>query len=74
MSELGLGAHVRILGGDFDGVEGEIRHDRDLYGRFGVVPDKPVYRKHRQARRCLNPLWVEPSALEPVLPVRESKP
>jgi hypothetical protein len=65
VSGLVIGAHVRILGGDFDGVEGRIRHPPDCFGRFGVVPDEPVFRKRRAAARCLNPIWVTPSGLEP---------
>ena len=63
---LSVGDRVRIVGDEppYNGVVGTIRHGIDSYGRFGVVPDKPVYAYRRGHARASRPIWVVPEKLE----------
>ena len=74
---LRLGDRVRIMGEPpYGGVVGTIGRKLDCFGRFGVVPERPlfVFRK-RGAGRAFVPIWCVPGDLaREAPPVNESAP
>lgn len=67
MAERFSGRRVRILGDPpWGGIIGTIRQGPDFIGRYGVVPDEPVYVKGKRGHaRAMNPIWCMPDQLAP---------
>jgi hypothetical protein len=66
-----IGDRVRVAGAHaHGGVIGTIGRSVDTYGRWGVVPEEPIYvRGKRGPKKAYEPIWVMPADLEPLLPI-----